>query len=72
MQTPIPLDKMTTAEKIRAIEEIWEDLLRTSEEIPSPGWHNDVLRARENRLRQGEAQFSDWTEARHRIRKRTR
>jgi hypothetical protein len=27
MQTPIPLDKMTTAEKMRAIEEIWEDLL---------------------------------------------
>jgi hypothetical protein len=43
MDLAIPLDKMTTIEKLRAIEEIWDDLRRTAEHIPSPAWHADVL-----------------------------
>jgi len=70
MQLTLPLDKMTTEEKIRAIEDIWEDLLRTVEEIPSPTWHADVLHARESRVREGSAEFGDWGEAKQRIRKR--
>jgi hypothetical protein len=71
-QVAIPLDKMTTADKLRALEEIWNDLQRTPNEVPSPAWHADVLRARENRVRDGSAQFGDWTDAKHRIRERTR
>ena len=58
MKRTIPLNEMTTAEKLQAIEEIWADLERTSEEIPSPGWHGDVLAAREGRVREGTSQFS--------------
>jgi len=70
MHVTIPLDKMTTEDKLRAIEDIWEDLLRTPEEIPSPAWHADVLRAREDRVREGSSQFGDWGNAKRRIRKR--
>jgi hypothetical protein len=69
MKRTIPLNEMTTAEKLQAIEEIWADLERTSEEIPSPGWHGDVLAAREGRVREGTSQFSDWDAAKQRIRK---
>ena len=43
MDMSIPLNKMTISEKLRAIEEIWENLLHDSENIPSPAWHADVL-----------------------------
>lgn len=63
MQVEIPLDKMTVADKLRALEEIWSDLQRTPEDVPSPAWHADVLRAREDRVREGTSHFGDWTEA---------
>ncbi len=67
----LPLDKMTTSEKLRALEEIWDDLLRTPEDVPSPSWHADVLHARERRVREGVSQFGDWADAKRRIRERT-
>jgi hypothetical protein len=70
MRLTIPLDEMTTAEKLQAIEEIWADLQRVSEEVPSPGWHADVLAAREDRVREGRSQFSDWGGAKSRIREK--
>ena len=72
MQLAIPLSKMTTLEKLRAIEVIWDDLQRTPEEIPSPAWHGDVLRAREDRVREGSSHFGDWSDAKRRIRERAK
>ena len=72
MQVTIPLDKMTTSDKLRALEEIWTDLQRTPEAVPSPAWHADVLRARQERHESGSSRFGDWTEAKSRIRKRAR
>ena len=71
MKLAIPLKEMTTTEKLQAIEEIWVDLQQTSSDIPSPGWHADVLAAREQRVRDGRSQFSDWSGAKSRIRKRS-
>jgi hypothetical protein len=70
MKLSIPLDKMTTEEKLRVIEEIWTDLLREPKDVPSPAWHADVLSAREQRIREGTSQFSDWNEAKSRIREK--
>ncbi|MCX5685193.1 MAG: addiction module protein [Planctomycetota bacterium] len=72
MAGTLPLGKMTVEDKLRAMEELWDDLLRTAEEIPSPSWHRDVLRAREARQRGGASRFVDWPEAKRRIRERTR
>lgn len=67
MATVLPLDKMTTAEKLRVIEEVWADLSRQPESVPSPSWHEDVLMGRENKITKGEAAFSGWAEAKQRI-----
>jgi len=66
------LNKMTVSEKLRALEEIWQDLQRTSEEVPSPAWHADVLRARLKRIRAGKSSFRDWNEAKRAIRERAK
>jgi len=71
MHLVIPLEKMTTADKLKALEEIWSDLQRTPDEVPSPAWHADVLRAREARVKEGSSEFQDWPTAKRRIREQT-
>jgi len=68
----VPLDTMTTLDKLRALEDIWCDLQRTPDEVPSPAWHADVLRAREERVRDGLSKFEDWNEAKRKIRAQAR
>ena len=70
MQIAIPLDRMSTTDKLRAIEEIWADLARASEDVPSPSWHADVLRAREQRIADGTSRFLDIAEAKQAVRER--
>jgi hypothetical protein len=72
MDILIPLDKMTVDEKLRAMELIWDDLQRKSGDVPSPAWHEDVLRAREQRVNEGQSHYGDWSEAKDRIRRQIR
>ena len=72
MVVALPLKKMTVSDKLRALEDIWTDLQRTPEEIPSPSWHADVLHARQRRIREGKSKFKDWTDAKRDIRERVK
>ncbi len=71
MHFAIPLDKMSTVDKLKALEEIWSDLQGTPSNVPSPAWHADVLRAREKRVKEGASHFRDWADAKRQIRERT-
>lgn len=68
MHLAIPLQQMTAADKLQAIEEIWADLIRESEDVPSPAWHGDILRARERRIADGTARFLDIADAKQAVR----
>ncbi len=68
----MPLDKMTTSEKLLEMERLWDDLCRNPEEVPSPAWHEAVLAEREKLASQGKMGFADLDEAKERIRKATR
>jgi len=57
MQTLLPLNEMTITEKLVAINQIWDDLLLNSDDIPSPEWHKEVLSARAERVKSGQAHF---------------
>jgi len=72
MNFVIPLDEMTTEDKIAAMEQLWEDLCRNPESVPSPAWHGDVLLAREKQIQKGKAKFSTLKEVKDRIRKSTK
>jgi hypothetical protein len=61
---------MTTAEKLRVMEELWADLSRSEQEFESPAWHETVLREREERLRNGEEIPIDWEIAKKELRDR--
>jgi hypothetical protein len=65
---PLPLNEMTVEEKLQAMEMLWEDLSRHAEDVPSPDWHERVLREREAAVERGEEVIEDWDAAKRRIR----
>lgn len=72
MAVTLPLNKMTTAEKLSVMERIWDDLCRNQDEVPSPAWHRKVLERCERRIRSGKARFSDIEVVKARLRKSAR
>jgi hypothetical protein len=69
MELALNLDQMTVADKLTAIERLWEDLERTPGAVPSPSWHGEVLFARETRISEGKSVFFPLDEVKERIRK---
>ena len=65
----LQIDEMTLEEKLRAMEELWDDLCRHGA-VPVPQWHKELLDEREHQIDRGEAQFIDWEAAKEEIAKR--
>ncbi len=53
----LEIEKMSTIERLQAMETLWDALLNEKVEIESPGWHRDVLEERKARIARGEAKF---------------
>lgn len=64
MSLVLPLDQMTVAEKLQAMEALWADLSR-NEQLDSPAWHEEILRRRA-----GEDNFVEWEAAKQQLRAR--
>jgi putative addiction module component (TIGR02574 family) len=72
MNTVLDIGRLSHTEKLRAMEELWDDLSRSQDEYPSPGWHGEVLRAREEALAAGRDAFVPWEEAKAILRAKTK
>ena len=70
MDAVLPLDQMTTEEKMRAMEALWADLSRNADTYESPAWHGEVLRERDQLIAEGKEPSADWEEAKRRLRER--
>lgn len=70
MEATLPLDQMTKAEKLRAMEALWADLSRDDSQVESPAWHGDVLRDRADAVKSGKETFMDWETAKQQLRDR--
>jgi hypothetical protein len=68
MSLNLPLDQMTTEEKLQAMEALWADLTRNAEQFKSPSWHEQVLMEREQRVKSGKETFIDWETAKRQLR----
>jgi hypothetical protein len=65
----LELEKMNTAQKFMALEEIWEDLSQNLEdEHFSPAWHLDILQEREDKIQNGKAKFYTLNEVKQQFR----
>lgn len=72
MSVPLPLESMTLADKLEAMELLWADLSRQPEAMPSPEWHRDILQERRRRAAEGTLKFLDWDTALTDLRKELR
>lgn len=59
---------MSTVEKLRLMEDLWQDLTHENPELPSPAWHGDVLNERERLTASGEEAPIDWEVAKRHLR----
>ncbi len=59
------LSALPLAQRLEAMEVLWESLSRDSAYDPSPAWHADVLAQRVSELETGQA--TDWADAKPRI-----
>ena len=69
MKPDLPLDQMSTKDKLQAMEALWESLAREGDEIPSPDWHRAVIDERLRKVEAGEAEFIPPEELKARRRK---
>ena len=65
----LPLKEMSRADKVMALEAIWEDLSRPEADFESPAWHQQELAATEERVKSGQEKFVDWETAKKQLRK---
>ncbi len=69
--TVFSLKKMSRPDKLRAMEALWVDLSQDDAAVKSPAWHLATLKETERIVAAGRAKFSDWTEAKQRLRRKT-
>ena len=67
MSTILPLDKMTIEQKLQALEELTIDLHRRGALEETPAWHLDILREREQLVKEGKAHYIPWETAKKQI-----
>lgn len=67
MSQTLPLDEMTIEEKLETMEELWGDLVRRAEHVPSPEWHKDVLTQRQQSVKDGTDRPIDWNDAKQKL-----
>ena len=70
MQRTIQISTLSREEKLRVMEDIWEDLSREEVEIESPDWHQNALQQAEIRMSSGQEKLVDWKVAKNELRKR--
>ncbi len=49
--------KMSTTERLQAMEALWDFLLYEGGEIESPKWHESILEERKSNIAEGRAKF---------------
>jgi hypothetical protein len=68
MANLLQIDQMTTEEKLETMEALWENLTRKPDEFASPGWHEIVLKQREESIKSGQEPSIDWEQAKSELR----
>lgn len=63
MSIDMPLDEMTLADKLEAMEKLWADISKQPNELPSPEWHREVLEERRRSVEERRVSFLDWDTA---------
>ena len=61
------IQDMTLAERLEAIELLWNSLASSPEQVPSPAWHERVLEERLKKVEAGDGKFLTLQELKDRL-----
>ncbi len=70
MKNSISLNDLSSSEKLQLVQDIWDDLASSPEEIPLHEWQIEELSRRKTNLMKDPASGLSWEELKSRIRKR--
>jgi len=62
------IQRMSMAERLQALEQIWDSVCRDETTVPSPAWHGEVLHDRQTRAQRGETRFLTLDELKAKLR----
>ena len=57
MPAILDLKQMSRPEKVRLMEEIWQDLSADEQAVGSPSWHGEIIAERTAKVEEGKATF---------------
>ena len=61
------IENMSVAERLQAIEQLWDAVCHETRDLTSPIWHREVLADRKLRAERGESQFLTLAQLRARV-----
>ena len=67
MPATLDLKQMSRPEKVRLMEEIWQDLSADELEVESPSWHGEIIAERIAKVEEGKATFLSLEELQARL-----
>jgi len=68
MAVALDLGKMSKADKLRLMEDLWQNLTTEDPELASPSWHGEILAERDRLISSGEEKLIDWETAKKQLR----
>lgn len=69
MLSSFQLRKLSRAQKLKAMEDLWDDLTHEEGRFKSPSWHADALTTTEAAIKAGKVKFTNWEKAKSKLRK---
>lgn len=63
------IDRMSSEEKLQALEALWESIAREGDRYPPPAWHEDELKRTQERFESRAEQPMDWETAKQQLRR---
>ena len=68
--TMISIFDLSPSEKLQLVEDLWDDLTVTPEDVPVHDWHKEELARRKANLMQHPASGLTWEDVQRRVRSR--
>jgi len=62
------IENMSVAERLQAIEQLWDAICHETKDLVSPDWHREVLTERKVRAERGESKFLTLAQLKSRLR----
>ncbi|MFA6961735.1 MAG: addiction module protein [Opitutaceae bacterium] len=56
------INRLTPAEKLQLVEELWNDLAASEDRLPIPAWHEKLLAEDQVRYQANPTEGSPWSE----------